>query len=94
MTSSGADVLSVDWRISMKETRQIVGSNIALQGNLDPGALYGPPEEIRRQVREILKSAGSGGHIFNLGGGIFPDTPVEHAQEMVKAVHEESENGV
>jgi len=91
MAETGADVLSLDWRIDIGEARRRIGHKVALQGNLDPCALYAPPEAIRAQVARILQSYGKGeGHIFNLGHGILPDIPVAHAVAMVDAVHEES----
>ena len=62
---------------------------MAIQGNLDPVALFAPPDEIRRRVRDILHRAeGRPGHIFNLGHGILPETPVDHVRAMVDAVHD------
>jgi uroporphyrinogen decarboxylase len=91
MAETGADVLSLDWRIDIGEARRRIGHKVALQGNLDPCALYAPPETIRAHVARILHSYGKGeGHIFNLGHGILPDIPVPHAVAMVNAVHEES----
>ena len=91
MVQSGADVVSLDWRINIAEARERIGKKVALQGNLDPCALYAPPEKIRTEVRRILEGYGTGpGHIFNLGHGILPDIPVTHAKAMVDAVHEES----
>ncbi|MEW6325353.1 MAG: uroporphyrinogen decarboxylase [Nitrospirota bacterium] len=91
MAATGADVISLDWRIDIGEARRLIGDRVALQGNLDPCALYAPPDVIRAQVARILERFGRGdGHIFNLGHGILPDVPVEHAVAMVKAVHEES----
>jgi uroporphyrinogen decarboxylase len=91
MAESGADVVSLDWRIEIGEARQRIGHKVALQGNLDPCALYAPPETIRMHVARILQGYGKGeGHIFNLGHGILPDIPVDHAIAMVNAVHEES----
>ena len=91
MAETGADVLSLDWRVDIGEARRRIGHKVALQGNLDPCALYAPPEAIRAQVARVLNSFGKGeGHIFNLGHGILPDIPVAHAIAMVNAVHEES----
>ncbi len=91
MADTGADVISLDWRIDIGEARRLIGQKVALQGNLDPCTLYAPVEEIRRQVVKILERFGRGeGHIFNLGHGILPDVPPEHAVAMVKAVHDES----
>ena len=86
--SSGADVLGVDWRVGIDEVRRRVGEGVALQGNLDPGALFAPPAEIRTRVAEILARAGSTGHIFNLGHGVLPETDPEHVRAMVTAVRE------
>lgn len=86
--SSGADVLGVDWRVGIDEVRRRVGDGVALQGNLDPGALFAPPAEIRTRVADILARAGSVGHIFNLGHGVLPETNPEHVRAMVTAVRE------
>jgi uroporphyrinogen decarboxylase len=68
--------------------RKAVGDGVALQGNLDPGALHCPPEEIRSRVHEVLRQAGPIGHIFNLGHGVTPETKPEHVRAMVEAVKE------
>ncbi|MBI5471144.1 MAG: uroporphyrinogen decarboxylase [Ignavibacteriae bacterium] len=87
----GADVVGIDWTIDMADAKNQIGEQVALQGNLDPSYLYGSPSAIRREVKSILKKFGKGsGHVFNLGHGIFPDVPVEHARAMVDAVKEES----
>src|SRR5882724_930715 len=86
--SSGADVLGVDWRVAIDEVRRRVGPNVALQGNLDPGALFATPAEIRTRVADILARAGTTGHIFNLGHGVLPETDPEHVRAMVTAVKE------
>jgi uroporphyrinogen decarboxylase len=86
--SSGADVLGVDWRVGIDAVRRRVGDDVALQGNLDPGALFAPPAEIRQRVAEILARAGEVGHIFNLGHGVLPETDPEHVRAMVTAVRE------
>lgn len=93
--SVGAEVIGLDWRMDLGEARWRMGSAVAVQGNLDPAELLGPPERIRRRVGEILQTArgseGAGpavGHVFNLGHGILPDTPPEHAEVLVDAVHE------
>jgi len=86
--SSGADVLGVDWRVGIDEVRRRVGDGVALQGNLDPGALFASPAEIRTRVADILARAGSVGHIFNLGHGVLPETDPEHVRAMVTAVKE------
>ena len=89
MREAGSDVLGVDWRIDLDQAWSRVGHDVAIQGNLDPVALFAPPAEIRRRVRDILRRAeGRPGHIFNLGHGILPETPVDHVRAMVDAVHE------
>jgi uroporphyrinogen decarboxylase len=87
----GADVVGLDWTIDIASAREIVRERVALQGNLDPSFLYASPERIRKEVAALLKKYGRGpGHVFNLGHGIFPDVPVEHARALVRAVQEES----
>ena len=89
MREAGSDVLGVDWRVDLDVAWSRVGHDVAIQGNLDPVALFAPPVEIRRRVRDILRRAqGRPGHIFNLGHGILPETPVDHVKAMVDAVHE------
>jgi len=84
MTRSGADVISIDWRISIAEARRRVGDRVAIQGNLDPCVLLGPEERIFDKTKEILNDAGPVGHILNLGHGILPPTPVENARAFIK----------
>ncbi len=86
--SCGADVLGVDWRVGIDEVRRRVGDGVALQGNLDPGALFASPAEIRTRVADILARAGDRGHIFNLGHGVLPETNPEHVKAMIAAVKE------
>ena len=82
-------IVGVDWRIRLDDAWRAIGPERAIQGNLDPAALLAEPVEIRRQVREVLhQAAGRPGHIFNLGHGVLPQTPVEHVIALVEAVHE------
>ena len=85
MAESGADVLSIDWRIDLAEARRRVGDKFALQGNLDPCELLGTPETIAESVKEILKKGGGLGHVMNLGHGILPMVPVENARAFIEA---------
>ena len=89
MAESGCDGLGVDWTTDLRDARAMVGERVALQGNLDPCALYASPERIRVEVARVLASYGFGtGHVFNLGHGIHPDVPPEHAAALVQAAHE------
>ncbi len=89
MAASGYDALGLDWQTPLGEARRRVGGTVALQGNLDPVALYASPEAIRAEVRQILADFGQGsGHVFNLGHGVHPDISPEHVGAMVEAVHE------
>jgi uroporphyrinogen decarboxylase len=86
--TSGADVLGVDWRIDIDTVRAAVGDGVALQGNLDPGALFASPDELRRRVLEVLARGGPVGHVFNLGHGVQPDTDPGHVRVMVETVQQ------
>jgi uroporphyrinogen decarboxylase len=87
MASTGADVIGLDWRQPLDEGWRAVGHSHAVQGNLDPITLFAPPEVLELRVNEILHSAaGRPGHIFNLGHGIVPGTPVESVQAVVRMV--------
>ena len=89
MQEAGAEVLGVDWRLPLARAWEEVGFRPAIQGNLDPVALFAPPAELRRRVEAVLEQAGGRpGHIFNLGHGILPGTPVENVQAAVRWVHE------
>lgn len=91
MADTGVDVLGLDWSIDIDAAKARVGDRVALQGNMDPTMLYAKPERIREEVKDILERFGHGnGHIFNLGHGITPDVPPEHAIEFFRAVREES----
>lgn len=87
--AAGGDVIGLDWRVNLDDGWVTVGHDVAVQGNLDPVALFAKPKEIRNRVADILRRAGGkSGHIFNLGHGVLPETPVEHVVAMVEAVHE------
>ena len=89
LANSGADALGLDWTTDIAQARCRVGDKVALQGNMDPLALFGSPEQIRQEVVNILSGYGKGsGHVFNLGHGIHQLTPPEHADILVEAVHE------
>jgi uroporphyrinogen decarboxylase len=92
MRDAGGDVIGIDWRIHLDEAWATVGHDIAVQGNLDPLALFAPLHEIERRVEDILRRAGGRpGHIFNLGHGILPTTPVEHVAATIDMVHKLSQ---
>ena len=87
--AAGGDVIGLDWRVNLDEAWKTVGHDIAIQGNLDPVALFASPKEIKTRAGEILRRAeGRVGHIFNLGHGVLPETPVDHVIALVDAVHE------
>ena len=85
------EVISLDWTMDPTAAREAAGSLAALQGNLDPCALYAAPQAIRRQVQDMLAAFGPRGHIANLGHGMHPDHDPEHARAFIEAVHELSE---
>lgn len=89
--AAGPAVVGVDWRIELDQAWQWIGPEFAVQGNLDPLVLLGSRENIRQQVSRILQQAANRpGHIFNLGHGIVPETPVDHAVALVDMVHQQS----
>lgn len=93
MREAGATVLGVDWRVHLDEAWTTIGHDLAIQGNLDPVVLFGPQHEIARRVEDILTRAGRrAGHIFNLGHGILPNTPVDHVAATVDFVHKFSQD--
>jgi uroporphyrinogen decarboxylase len=89
MAALGCDAVGLDWTIDIGEARSRIGRRVALQGNLDPAVLFGPPAKIRDEVQAVLHSFGSGtGHVFNLGHGISQHTDPAHVAVLVDAVHE------
>ncbi len=89
MKEAGGTVLGIDWRTTLRRGREVAAGEMAIQGNLDPVALFAPRPELERRVRRVLDDAGSRrGHIFNLGHGILQHTPVEAVKYVVDLVHE------
>jgi uroporphyrinogen decarboxylase len=89
MRETGADVIGLDWRVPLNQGWSTLGHSVAVQGNLDPILLFAEEALLRQRVREILDQAGGRpGHIFNLGHGIVPGTPVENVQRVVQYVRE------
>ncbi len=89
MPQSGVDIISVDWTLDMADARQRLGK-LAVQGNLDPCVLFGPQDLIRERTLEVIRKAGSRGHIMNLGHGILPTTPEENAIFFIETVKQAS----
>jgi uroporphyrinogen decarboxylase len=85
-TRLGANVVGLDWRVELTEVFKAYPGKV-FQGNLDPCYLFAPPEKIAARIREMKAVVGDRPHIWNLGHGILPDTPVEHARAFVQAVH-------
>ncbi len=88
----GADVYGIDWRLPLDQARERLhrggAKNFAVQGNLDPAVLLGPAERIVAQTADVLRRGGRQGHVFNLGHGINPETPLESVEALVRAVRE------
>lgn len=92
LRKSGADTLGIDWRIDLKDAIKGLGKKFVVQGNLDPCALFLPKEKMEDKVKDILwKGELAKGHIFNLGHGVLPESPVENVAALVEAVHRFSE---
>jgi uroporphyrinogen decarboxylase len=91
LREAGGDVIGADWRTPLDDAWKRIGSDRAIQGNLDPTLLLGPPRRMLDQAEDILKRvAGRPGHIFNLGHGILPSTPVENVQMLAQYIHRAS----
>jgi uroporphyrinogen decarboxylase len=94
MRDAGGDVIGLDWQTPLDGGWRRIGADRGVQGNLDPAALFAPRPELERRVDDVLRrAAGRPGHIFNLGHGILPQTPVEHVRAVVEMVHEKSARG-
>jgi uroporphyrinogen decarboxylase len=92
MRDAGGDVIGVDWRVPLDAAWERVGGDRGVQGNLDPAALLAPWGVAAEEARRVLSRAGGRlGHVFNLGHGVLPETPVEHLQRLVELVHSETE---
>ncbi|SVE30068.1 uncharacterized protein METZ01_LOCUS482922, partial [marine metagenome] len=88
MAEAGGDVIALDWRAPLRESWDLMGAK-AVQGNLDPMALFADREAVLRSAKAVLEDAGGRpGHIFNLGHGILPETPVDNVKALVDFVHE------
>jgi len=88
MREAGGDVIGVDWRVELDDAWRRIGHDVAIQGNLDPTLLFGPVNRLEERVKRILQqSEGRPGHIFNLGHGVLPKTPVENVQAVVEFIH-------
>jgi uroporphyrinogen decarboxylase len=91
MRDAGGDVIGLDWRVDLDAAWSVLGPDVAVQGNLDPAALLAPPVLFKERARDVLTRAGGRpGHIFNLGHGVLPQTPVDHVRALVDMVHEMS----
>jgi uroporphyrinogen decarboxylase len=83
----GCDAVGVDWTTDLSDARKAVAGRVALQGNLDPSALFAPPDALRGETLRVLDSYGAGaGHVFNLGHGITPDVDPERVALLVETV--------
>jgi uroporphyrinogen decarboxylase len=88
LAEAGGQVIGVDWRLPLDEAWTAIGGTRAIQGNLDPSMLLGPIDRLRAAADDVLRRAnGRPGHIFNLGHGVLPSTPLEHVQELARHVH-------
>jgi len=91
LREAGGDVIGLDWRVDLDVGWDLLGDGVAVQGNLDPAVLLAPPEVVRRRADDVLDRAGSRpGHIFNLGHGVLPNTPVDTVADLVQHVHQKT----
>ncbi|MFM1877145.1 MAG: hypothetical protein RLZZ241_11 [Bacteroidota bacterium] len=91
MAESGAAALGVDWTVAPQTARKLTHEKITLQGNLDPARLLSPPETIRSMVQDMIRAFGKDRYIVNLGHGILPEIPLEHAAAFIEAVQQYEE---
>jgi uroporphyrinogen decarboxylase len=92
MREAGGTVIGVDWRTPLDEAWTKVGSDVAVQGNLDPTVLFAPWDFVALSAKRVLgRAGGRPGHIFNLGHGILPETPVDNVKRLVDFVHQSTE---
>jgi uroporphyrinogen decarboxylase len=95
MMASGSDAIGLDWTADPRAAREMASGRVALQGNLDPAALFAPPERVREAARRVVDAFGSApGHVFNLGHGILPHTPVDSVAALVDEVRTYSRSSV
>jgi len=91
LRAAGGDVIGADWRIHLDEAWMRIGHDRGIQGNLDPTLLLGPLDRIFAATDDVLaRASGRAGHIFNLGHGILPTTPLEHVQALARYVHQKT----
>jgi uroporphyrinogen decarboxylase len=88
----GSDVVAVDWRAGIDQVmNEVEGAGKAVQGNLDPMALFAPADRLREEVKDVLARVdGRPGHVFNLGHGLHKDTPIESVEVLVETIREET----
>jgi uroporphyrinogen decarboxylase len=87
MMASGCSAVGLDWTADARAARKLAAGRVALQGNLDPAALFAPPERVRDAARQVLDAfSAAPGHVFNLGHGIAPKTPVDSVAALVDEV--------
>jgi uroporphyrinogen decarboxylase len=95
IAATGPDIVSLDWRVPLDRGWERVGFDRGVQGNLDPAVLLGPPALVRERARDVLRRAGGRpGHVFNLGHGVMPETPLESIELLIETVHEGVPAGV
>ena len=92
MKAAGPDVLGVDWRVNLGTARESLGWDLPVQGNLDPIALLGTWAALKDRARIVIdQNNGASGHIFNLGHGILPQTPIDNVRRLVDFVHDQTD---